>query len=48
MPLEVSFILLTKALQLFQNQDPAQTLLVNLAFVNHVINNGAYEMPTES
>lgn len=48
MPLEVSSFLLTKPLQLFQKQDPAQALLVDLASVNCIINNCAYEMPMES
>lgn len=48
MPLEVSSFLLTKPLQLFQKQDPAQALLVDLASVNCIINNCAYDMPMES
>ena len=47
MPLDVSF-LLTKPLQLFWKGDPAQVSLVDLAFVNCIINNCAYEMPVES
>lgn len=48
MSLEVSSFLSTKPCQLLQKQDPAQALLVDLAFVNCVINNCAHEMSTES
>lgn len=48
MPLEELSFLLTKPVQILHKQDSAQTLSVDLAFANCIINHHAHEMPTDS